>query len=205
MNTTHAYLRTPFMIAVRSSRLYRCKIGSSEERYSCCIAVTKCLWEWGKEASIIRTLSTSANKARTGTVTYYYTKTENISYYWRTPYWPTETIKYVYLTKKKKKKSLGKNWRKKKVYWQKTIWTLLHWKLLKVATKSKSTWTGYELVNIEQQQSINEETLDVSRCSDLLELDDDSPDSASPPSGGGRSFSGGIHNLTASWDLVSVV
>ena len=65
------YLRTPFMIAVRSSRLYRCKTGSSEERYSCCMAVTKGRRECGKEASIIRTLSTSANKARTGTVTYY--------------------------------------------------------------------------------------------------------------------------------------
>lgn len=203
MNTTRAYLRTPFMTAVRSSRLYRCKIGSSEERYSCCIAVTKCLWEWGKEASIIRTLSTSANKARTGTVTYYYTKTYHITEELHIDL--QKLLNMCIYPQKKKKKSLGKNWRKKKVYWQKTIWTLLHWKLLKVATKSKSTWTGYELVNIEQQQSINEETLDVSRCSDLLELDDDSPDSASPPSGGGRSFSGGIHNLTASWDLVSVV
>ena len=66
---TPTYLRVPFMIAMRSSKLYECKTGSSEHMSSCCMEVMKGNKACGNDPSTFSTLSTRTNNDRTGTFT----------------------------------------------------------------------------------------------------------------------------------------
>lgn len=64
------HLCAPLTIPHRISKLYECWTGSSRHTYSCCIAVIVGYKVCGKEPSTVRTLSTSINNSRTGSLAY---------------------------------------------------------------------------------------------------------------------------------------
>lgn len=68
-----------------------------------------------------------------------------------------------------------------------------------------STWTGYELVSIVQQQRIKVDTLHISNSSGLFVALYEVPDIVGPPSGVGGSFPGGTNTLIASSFLLSAI
>jgi hypothetical protein len=63
------YLLVAFMIAVSNSRLHICKTGSSEQTFSCCLAVMNGNDISGKEPFTIRILSARTTNRCTGTLT----------------------------------------------------------------------------------------------------------------------------------------
>jgi hypothetical protein len=69
VDITQSYLPVAFIIAVSNSRLHICKTGSSEQIFSCSLAVMNGNDIAGKAPFTVRILSTRTNNRRTGTLT----------------------------------------------------------------------------------------------------------------------------------------